>query len=63
MKSASGGVFYGRIRYIINNDGVVWGVEFLNGYDVSHICVSNIADLKIRKWKYVQIIKQKINKF
>ena len=53
--SASGGFFYVLAKYVLNNNGVVYGASYDNDFMVKHIKVDNLADLeKLRKSKYVQ---------
>lgn len=55
FKSQSGGAFYVLSKYVIENNGVVFGAAFANTRKVKHIKVSDIEELdRIRRSKYVQ---------
>ena len=52
--SASGGIFSELARYVLENDGVVFGAAFVN-LKVKHIRIDNLEELyKIQKSKYIQ---------
>ena len=52
--SASGGIFAEIARYVINNNGVVFGAAF-NNLKLKHIKISSLNELeKIQKSKYIQ---------
>ena len=54
-ESSSGGVFSALAASVIANDGVVSGVSFDNNFNVRHITVDRLSDLKLlRGSKYVQ---------
>lgn len=54
-ESSSGGIFDLIAKYIISKNGIVCGAAFDSNFDVKHLCVDNIADLKqLRGSKYVQ---------
>ncbi len=54
-KSSSGGIFYLFARYILQNDGVVFGASFNDEFNVYHTYVDKIDDLhKLQGSKYVQ---------
>lgn len=54
LKSSSGGVAFVLSKFILENDGVVYGCSS-NGLDISHIRVDNIHDIyKLQGSKYVQ---------
>ena len=54
-ESSSGGMFTLLASHYIENGGIVFGATFDNQFNVCHIGVSNVADLKIlRGSKYVQ---------
>lgn len=44
--SSSGGAFYSLAEYMIKNNGVVFGAQFDNSWEVSHTFIDNIADIK-----------------
>lgn len=55
MNSSSGGMFTLIAEYIINQNGVVFGACFDNGFNVIHDYAENIEELhKFRGSKYVQ---------
>lgn len=56
LKSSSGGVFTLIAEEILNQDGVVFGAAFTDGFrSVQHICVDNSSGLEeLRGSKYVQ---------
>ena len=45
-KSSSGGVFAEVAKYILNNDGVVYGVEMNNDFQVKHGRATTIEDAR-----------------
>ena len=52
--SASGGIFSELARYVLENDGVVFGAAFVN-LKVKHIRIDNLEELyKVQKSKYIQ---------
>lgn len=54
-QSSSGGIFTLLAEETINNGGVVFGAAFNEEWQVGHICVDNINDIKkLRGSKYVQ---------
>ena len=54
-KSSSGAVFYELAKYILDNNGVVFGAAFDADLSVKHICIDSIDDLnKLQTSKYVQ---------
>ena len=54
-QSSSGGIFTLLANETINNGGVVFGAAFNEEWQVEHICVDNINDIKkLRGSKYVQ---------
>lgn len=54
-QSSSGGIFTLLAEETINNGGVVFGAAFNEEWQVEHICVDNINDIKkLRGSKYVQ---------
>lgn len=60
-KSSSGGVFAEVAKYILNNDGVVYGVEMNNDFQVKHGRATTIEDArKFQGSKYVQSDKHSI---
>ena len=60
-KSSSGGVFVEVAKYILNNDGVVYGVEMNNDFQVKHGRATTIEDArKFQGSKYVQSDKHSI---
>ena len=55
MNSSSGGVFTELARYVINQNGYVFGAAFDDKLKVTHILVDNIKDIdKLKGSKYVQ---------
>lgn len=55
MESSSGGIFTLISELVIQSDGVVFGAEFDENYNVRHSYVDNMEDLhKFRGSKYVQ---------
>ncbi|MGU9380698.1 Coenzyme F420 hydrogenase/dehydrogenase, beta subunit C-terminal domain [Clostridium perfringens] len=57
LNSSSGGVFELLCRYVIENDGVVFGASFDNDFNVRHNYAESINDCyKFRGSKYVQSI-------
>lgn len=53
--SSSGGFFSVLARYILDNDGFVYGASFDNQFNVKHICVNDVEHLNLIKGtKYVQ---------
>ena len=54
-ESTSGGAFTAIAKYVIDNNGIVFGAAFDKGYVVKHIGVSDVELLKnFRSSKYVQ---------
>lgn len=54
-RSSSGGIFFVLAKKIIKEGGVVFGATMDEKFNVHHICVDNIEDLKkIQKSKYIQ---------
>lgn len=54
-QSSSGGIFTLLAQETINNGGVVFGAAFNSNWQVEHICVDNLNDIKrLRGSKYVQ---------
>lgn len=55
MKSTSGGVFYAIAKWIIEQNGIVYGAAFDDKFRLKHIGVDSINDLwKLRGSKYLQ---------
>lgn len=55
LESSSGGIFSEIARFVLNNDGCVYGAAYNNNFDVVHICVGNENELyKLRGAKYAQ---------
>lgn len=55
MKSSSGGIFSLLAKYILSNNGVVFGASFNDNFEVEHIAIDKSEDLhKLRTSKYVQ---------
>ena len=55
LKSTSGGVFTEICKYIINNNGVVYGATWNNRLKVEHIRINKIQDIeKLNQSKYIQ---------
>lgn len=55
MKSQSGGAFYAIARYVLNNNGIIYGAAFDKDWSVCHLRASNYDELeKLRMTKYVQ---------
>lgn len=55
MQSSSGGIFTGLSDYVLDNDGVVYGVAFDHDFNVGHIrAISKMDRDKMRGSKYVQ---------
>lgn len=55
MKSTSGGVFYAIAKWIIEQNGIVYGAAFDDQFKLKHIGVDSINDLqKLRGSKYLQ---------
>ncbi len=55
ITSSSGGIFYELARYILDNDGVVFGAGWTDDFQVKHFSIQNIADLpKLQSSKYVE---------
>lgn len=53
MKSSSGGIFSVLAKNIILNDGVVYGANLIDGFNLQHIRIDNINQLyKLRGSKY-----------
>lgn len=53
--SSSGGIFYSLAKYVIQNDGIVFGAAFNEKFNVIHIGVDNIDSIhKLLGSKYVQ---------
>lgn len=54
-QSTAGGAFTAIAEYVIQNGGIVFGVEMTENYFVQHTSVENVNDLyKYRNSKYVQ---------
>ena len=54
-RSSSGGLFYTIAKYVIEQNGVVFGAAYDENLQVHHIGVENLQDLeKLRGSKYVQ---------
>ena len=54
-KSTSGGVFYAIAKWVIENDGIVYGAAFDRNFKLCHIGVDNLCDLELlRGSKYLQ---------
>lgn len=55
FRSSSGGCFSVLAKYVLENDGVVFGAAFDENFEVKHIMVDNENDLqRLRGSKYVQ---------
>lgn len=55
MKSSSGGIFSVLAKNIILNDGVVYGANLIDGFNLQHIRIDNINQLyKLRGSKYIE---------
>lgn len=55
MSSSSGGIFIALSRYIIKNDGVIFGATFDKDWLVKHESAENIEDVRLlMKSKYLQ---------
>lgn len=55
LNSSSGGIFSLLARYVLGEDGTVYGAAYTNSFYVEHIRVDSINELdKIRRSKYVQ---------
>lgn len=55
MQSSSGGIFTLIADYVLDNNGIVYGVAFDGQFDVVHVAVDNKEDLsRLRGSKYVQ---------
>ena len=55
LNSSSGGIFSLLAKYILDNNGIVYGAAFNEVFNVEHIRIDNINDLKyLRTSKYVQ---------
>ncbi|HCC04312.1 MAG TPA: coenzyme F420 hydrogenase [Clostridiales bacterium] len=55
LKSSSGGIFSVIARYVLENNGVVFGATYTKNLSVNHIKIDNIKDLDLlRGSKYVQ---------
>lgn len=60
-KSSSGGVFVEVAKYVLDNDGVVYGVEMNNDFQVKHGRATTLEDArKFQGSKYVQSDKHSI---
>lgn len=60
-KSSSGGIFVEVAKFILNNDGVVYGVEMNDDFQVKHGRATTLEDArKFQGSKYVQSDKQAI---
>ncbi len=54
-RSSSGGLFYAIAKYVIENDGIVFGSILDEKLKVRHACAESVEDLaKMRGSKYVQ---------
>lgn len=55
QSGSSGGLFGVIARYIIDNNGKVWGAAFDDNLQLNHVCAANHDDLKLlMKSKYLQ---------
>lgn len=55
LSSSSGGIFYALAQIVIEDDGIVFGAKFDDGFRVVHDFADNIDDLsKFQGSKYVQ---------
>lgn len=55
LSSSSGGVFTSLCEYVIDNEGVIFGVAFNDKFEVEHMEAANIEECKkFRGSKYVQ---------
>ena len=55
LESSSGGIFSEIAKFVLNNDGCVYGAAYNDNFDVVHICVDNENELyKLRGAKYAQ---------
>ncbi|MCF0259860.1 MAG: Coenzyme F420 hydrogenase/dehydrogenase, beta subunit C-terminal domain, partial [Erysipelotrichaceae bacterium] len=55
LNSSSGGIFYEAAKYMIENGGIVYGVEWRDYYQPAFIGVDQLEDLKkLQGSKYVQ---------
>lgn len=55
LKSSSGGIFSLLAEYVINNNGNVYGATFDENFNVKHIKINKLQDIKLlRGSKYVQ---------
>ena len=55
FKSSSGGVFTELAKYVLENDGVVYGAAYYDKFKVKHIEIKKIEEInKLRKSKYIQ---------
>ncbi len=55
INSSSGGIFYPLAKHVIERGGVVFGAAFDDNWNVHHVCVTKIEELKkIMGSKYVQ---------
>lgn len=53
--SSSGGLFYVISRYVIEEQGIVFGAAYVNSMSIKHIAIDNINDLKrLQGSKYAQ---------
>lgn len=55
MKSSSGGIFTALAKFVLKNNGVIFGAAFNKEFMVEHICVENEEELsRLRSSKYIQ---------
>lgn len=55
LKSSSGGIFYFISKYVIENNGVVFGAEFDKDFFIRHGYTESITDInRFQTSKYVQ---------
>lgn len=55
LESSSGGFFSEIAKFVLNNDGCVYGAAYNDDFDVIHICVENENELhNLRGAKYAQ---------
>ena len=64
LESSSGGIFSILAEYVINNHGSVYGAAFDEEFNVKHIKINNLQDIKLlRGSKYVQSKIEDVFKF
>lgn len=57
LNSSSGGLFSELAKVVIGEGGCVYGANFADGWNVSHICIEHESDISLlRKSKYVQSV-------